>query len=112
MRQFLDEIVSIRQFRCLDDFLPRGCRSAVSDVLPNGNAKQKRLLQNETELPSQGLQLQGSNILVVYPDGSPGQFIKSWDQTDDGRLPCSGGSDKCRDLPRLDCKIDVLQNQP
>src|SRR5438046_916189 len=111
IRQLLDETVRIRQLFGFDNFLKRGSRFAIRDVLPDRRAEEQRFLQNKSKLPTQGFQLQVAHILAVDADGSQRQLIEARDQTDDRRFARACRPDKCRSLARFDNKINIFQDQ-
>src|SRR5438046_1301684 len=110
LRKLLDEVVRIRQFCGVDDFLARGRRAAVGDVLPDWSAEQQRFLKHKPELTPQRFQLEHAHILTVNSNRSGRHFIKTRNQTDDCRFSGAGWPYEGRNLPRPNRETDVLEN--
>ena len=64
-----------------------GIRHSKSDIVSNGSAEQDRILQNDTYMTAQAIQVIVSDIASVKFDTALIHIVKTIDQVHDGRLP-------------------------
>src|SRR5437660_123520 len=62
LRQARDELVRVRRLRGRLDLLVRRLRAAVGDVAADALVEEQRILENDAELPAQGLLLQVAQV--------------------------------------------------
>ena len=99
----------IGQFSRASDFFRRRIRFAVGDVLPNRGAEQQSVLQHETDLIAQRLQLVAAYVRAVNCDGTRHGIVEARNQAHERSFPGAGRTHNRRDLPRFDLEADVLQ---
>ena len=88
-----DEVVGVGGFGSgLDISSVRGVQLAVGDVLPDGGAEEDRVLEDDPDLPPQGLELV---VLYVHPvdtDGALLGLVEAQDQADERGFAGSRGA--------------------
>src|SRR6266478_8543133 len=106
-----DEPVRIRELRGLDNLFLAAVGPPVSDVLPHRGAKQDRVLQHESDLRAQALELVVANVYSVDEDPPRGRIVESRHQTDDRGFSCSRGARNPDELAGRDREAQVPQHR-
>lgn len=76
----------------------RGAYESVLNVSANGGGEQYRLLRYETDLGSEPLHIQFTNVDAVQTHRASEGVIKPLDQRDNSRFPRSRSTYECRGL--------------
>src|SRR5262249_29299307 len=108
---FPDELISVRQFRRPQNFGTRRFRFAVSDVLPNGRAEEKRVLEHKADLLAQRFEFVLTHVGAVDSDGTILWIIKTRNKPGDRRLARASWTNNGRHLSCGDLEADVLQRR-
>ena len=75
------------------DFLSRGIRPAVGDVLRHGGAEEKRVLKDHADAAPKLLELQFAHIHAVHEHATVSDVVKARDQADQSRFAGGGWPD-------------------
>jgi hypothetical protein len=81
-RKVFDELVNLCHLGSGDDFFQRSLRSAVRDILADGDRKQHRRLKDHGDFPAQGLQLQLADIDAANCDEARLRIVEPGQKTD------------------------------
>ena len=106
----LDELVRVRQFSRVQDFVAAGAGLAVCDVVPDGPVEQDGFLQDEADLLAQRLLRIPPDIDAIDLHGALVQIVKARNEADDGGLAGPGGTDQRGRLSRFNPKGNILEN--
>ena len=82
----VDELVRVGQFGRALDLRGRARRLAVRDVLPDGRAKEQRVLQHKAHLVAQRLQLVPPDVRALDDDLPGDRVVEPWNQAHERRL--------------------------
>ena len=111
LRQRLDKGVDVGAAGGLGDFLRRGARLAVGDILANRTVKQVDILLHQTDSAAQTLLRHIAHVLAVNADGSGGHVIKTRQQRASRRLAAARRANQSDSLTRLDAQIHMVDNR-
>src|SRR5712692_2082345 len=84
--EHVNELRGIRYNRGLDNLLVAGVWTSESDVFADRPAEEQGVLQNEANLPAQGLHQIVSDVFTVNQDGAAAGIIEPWNQADESAL--------------------------
>src|SRR5699024_1627318 len=101
VRQSADKSVRIGKFCRCHHFFIGGIQFSETDIFRHGSGKQVGILENDPKGMSQIILADLSDIDSVVTDLSVLNIIETVDQVGDGRLSCSGGTDKSNLLTRF-----------
>jgi hypothetical protein len=87
-----------------------GAYESVLNVSANGGGEQYRLLRYETDLGSEPLHIQFTNVHAVQTHRASEGVIKPLDQRDNGRFPRSRSTYECCGLACRERKAKFLKN--
>ena len=87
-----------------------GTNKAVLDVLADSSGKEYGLLGHETDLRSEPLQVQVTNVQAIEAYTSCERVIEAFDKRDDGRFSGSRGAYKCCCLACREGESEVLDD--
>ena len=105
-----DEFVGAGGFGGFNNVVETGVRPAVGDILGNGLAKQKWVLQHNANVSAQALQLEGADVVVVNGNTAVCGIIKAGNQICHRRLPRTRWPNQRNALPWLHRKANIVQN--
>lgn len=88
------------------------CRAdqTVTNVVIDGGAEESRFLTDQSHLLSQPPQVQLGNVVSVDVDGALNRVIEAFNQTNNGTLAGTGGTDKGGHLPGRNSKTHVIHD--
>ena len=110
LREFADEPIGVGQLRGLDDLVVGRVEAAVADVLHDRLREQERLLEDDTELPSQRRLGRVPDVGSVDPRRSALDLVEARQKVNDRRFPRSGRSHQRDRLSGLRVKADVPEH--
>src|SRR6266403_6019644 len=90
--------------------LMRRTNEAMLYVSTDGSGEEDGLLRHETDLGSEPLQIQFTNVDAVQAHRATEGIIKPLDQRDNGRFARSRSTNKSCRLACRECKAEVLKD--
>ena len=106
----LDELVGLRPFGGVNDFVVGRLGSAVSNVFPNRRRKEQCVLKNDADLGAQRFLFDLPDIAAVERDRAGRRIVKARDQTQQRTFAGASASDYSDHLIRFDPKVDSVQH--
>ena len=91
-------------------FRSRG--SAIGDVVADRAVEQPRILQYHADVSAQLGAWHRTDVDAVEENAASGQFVKSHDEIDQGRLPGPGWSDNGHRMTRFSDEREVADQRP
>ena len=107
-----DEIVGLRTLRRLDDFIFRGFRTAVGDILPHRRREEESVLQDHADIATQRFLGHILQVAVIDQDIPARRIVKPGNQTEERALTGSGPADNGHALTMHHAQIHVVKNLP
>src|SRR5215203_4658235 len=104
------EVVGVGCFGGLDNLLRGSVQLSVGDVLLDGGAEEDRVLEDDPDLLTQGLELVVLYVFPIDPDGASSGFVEAEDQADEGRLAGSRSADQCHPLAGKDVEGNAFED--
>ena len=101
----------VREPRRLEDLRLRSVGPPVRDVLPHRAAEEDGVLQHETDLVADALQLVIADVDAVDQDAAGGRIVEARDEAHHRRFSRSGGAHDADELARADGEAHALQHR-
>ncbi len=102
-----DEVVRRRRFGGGNNLLFAGVRTAEGDVVANGAAEKRGLLQNDADLGAQAVDGHVAHVVAVDRDRAIADVIEARNEIDDRRLAAARGAQQSNRLARLGDEADA-----
>src|SRR4029077_4897964 len=100
----------VRQFCSDDDIRLARTRSPVGDVVAHRAAKKHRVLQHETDLVAQPLQLEFTHVDTIDKHASRARIVETRDQAHYCGLAATRGTDDAYQLAGSDVEVHVAEH--
>ena len=104
------KFIGIGIFSCTEDHIIGSIRNAVGDIRFNGIGEQEYILQGNTNVAAQILQVILLNFNTVYFNRACGRINKTGDQVQNRRLTGTGGAHNTNGGTGGNMHVDILQN--
>ena len=102
--------MGIGQTRRTHDLLTGSLRIGESDVLAHGAAEQQRILRNDADLATQGIQLDLVDVVTIDENSALLWGIETRQKLHQSALAAAALPDDADKGAGLDLKVDVLEN--